>query len=54
MLTEEEGVKAMQFLLSMAGLTEPDKVSRRNWNDFSDAEKENTEKVYNSMKSYLN
>jgi hypothetical protein len=54
MLTEEEGVKAIQFLLSIAGLTEPDEASRRNWNDFSDPEKENTEKVYISTKATLN
>ena len=54
MLTEDEGVKAIQFLVSMGGGSEPEEVSRRNWNNFSDYEKEQTEAAYNMLKPKTN
>ena len=50
MLTEDEGVKAIQYLLKISGQSEPEEVSRANWNNFKDWEKEQTERTYNMLK----
>lgn len=54
MLTEDEGVKAIQFLLALSGDNEPEEISRKNWKEFSDFERKQTEYVYNLMKSRKN
>jgi hypothetical protein len=51
MLTEDEGVKAIQYLLSINNQSEPEEISRKNWNSFSDNEKEQTEAAYNIFKA---
>lgn len=54
MLTENEGVKAIQFLLKLYGGSEPTEVSRKNWRNMKDWEKESTEKWYNRLKGKVN
>ena len=49
MLSEDEGVKAIQELMGWAGLSEPEEVSRANWKKFSDEDKIKTESAYKSM-----
>ena len=50
MLTEDEGVEAIQFLLKLNGDTEPEETSRLNWKIMSDHEKQITENVYKMFK----
>jgi hypothetical protein len=54
MLTEDEGVKAIQYLLNIFGLEEPEETSRINWNIMTDEQKIKTEESYNAMKSNEN
>lgn len=44
--TEEEGVKAIQFLLNMMGQSEPEELSRYNWQHMSDSQKKVTMDTY--------
>jgi len=49
MLSEDEGVKAIQFLLSVSGESESEDISRKNWNTMTDHEKQQTEMIYKIM-----
>lgn len=48
---EKEGVKAMQYLLSLTNNKEPEWVSLKNWRAFNNEEKSMTLDVYRTMKS---
>jgi hypothetical protein len=37
-MTEDEGVKAIIYLQSLAGIKESDEVARKNWKGFADEE----------------
>jgi len=50
MLTEDQGVEAIQFLLGLNNQTEPQEVSRKNWQTFAGWEKERTEMAYYMFK----
>lgn len=45
-VTEEEGVKAIQFLLKVMGQSEPVEISRYNWQTMSEHEREVTMNTY--------
>ena len=49
MLTEEEGIKAIIELQAVANIKEPEERARKAWESFTDAEKKQTEEVYNIM-----
>lgn len=49
MMTEEEGVRAIQYLLNMMGQSEPEELSRYNWNHMSEHEKEVTMNTYHIL-----
>ncbi len=49
MLSDEEGIKAIIKLQTIAGIEEPEERARKAWESFTDAEKEQTEVVYDMM-----
>ncbi len=49
MLTEEEGTKAIIELQAKAGIEEPEDRAQKAWENFTDAEKEQTEAAYIMM-----
>ena len=54
MLTEDEGVTAIQTLLSIYGLSEPVERSRKNWQNMDEMEKLQTEEAYKMFVKNIN
>lgn len=46
MLTEEQGIKAIQALQKVMGIDEPYDTAKRNWRTMSVRDKENTAKMH--------
>jgi len=49
MKEQDEGVKAIIFLQGLAGIKEPEERAIRNWNNFTDREKEQTLAAYRQL-----
>lgn len=46
---EKEGIQAIVFLQSLAGIDEPEEKARRSWKGFADWEKQATLNTYRLM-----